>query len=204
MPHTCLSCRSPERLSVDLALLSGEPVREVGGRFGLDKSSVWRHREAGHVSEIARAEYASQELFRASAIAAHLASLLEKVSRVIDRLEDAETASEIKVLLGAVRESKDLLALALKYAPTESKPTLVVQQQQGIDLDSDEMSRLRDEVNRYLLDVQTAMIQVVTDLLSTVPEEVRQGFGHIGWHMSQAARSVEWRTPELQKWWTTD
>jgi hypothetical protein len=140
---------------------------------------------------------------RAGSLLAHLASLHEKVGRVIDRLEGAESAAEVKVLLAAIRESKDLLALALRYAPAEDPaPPVVVQQvSQDFDLDGPEMRFLRDEFSRFVLDREGAMTQVVSGRLSAVPEDVRQEFAHIGWHMDQAAREVRWRLPGLQEWW---
>jgi len=48
MPRTCLACKSPERLKIDKALVSGAPLREIAGRWGFSKSSLERHKS--HVS----------------------------------------------------------------------------------------------------------------------------------------------------------
>jgi hypothetical protein len=39
----CISCAHPRRSEIDAALMAGEPLRLVGERFGIAKSSLSRH-----------------------------------------------------------------------------------------------------------------------------------------------------------------
>lgn len=44
MPQTCSVCKHPERAAIDSALVAGEPLRDIAGRFSLGKSSLARHK----------------------------------------------------------------------------------------------------------------------------------------------------------------
>lgn len=45
MPQTCTVCRHKKLSDINLALVSGEPLRSIAGRMGLAKSSLQRHKE---------------------------------------------------------------------------------------------------------------------------------------------------------------
>ena len=44
MPRICLACKSPERLKIDKALVSGAPLREIAGQWCFSKPSLERHK----------------------------------------------------------------------------------------------------------------------------------------------------------------
>lgn len=58
MPQTCSVCRSPDRDAIDRALVAGEALRDIAGRFGPAKSAVARHKDhlPGHLRKAAEAE----------------------------------------------------------------------------------------------------------------------------------------------------
>jgi protein involved in temperature-dependent protein secretion len=45
MPQTCTVCRHKNVSEINLALVSGEPLRSIAGRTSLAKSSLQRHKE---------------------------------------------------------------------------------------------------------------------------------------------------------------
>jgi hypothetical protein len=44
MPRTCLACSSPERESIDKALVAGEPLRNIAKRVSLSPAGLLRHK----------------------------------------------------------------------------------------------------------------------------------------------------------------
>jgi hypothetical protein len=49
MTARCKTCEHPSRAEIDVALARGYPGVEVAQRFGLPKTSIWRHKRNGHV-----------------------------------------------------------------------------------------------------------------------------------------------------------
>lgn len=58
MPRTCTTCRHPQRPAIDRALVAGDSVRDIAGRFGLAKSAVDRHKQEHIAREITRVKQA--------------------------------------------------------------------------------------------------------------------------------------------------
>ncbi|HJW75024.1 MAG TPA: hypothetical protein VJ787_05060 [Thermoleophilia bacterium] len=44
MPRVCTICEHPDRDSIDAALVSGEPMNLIAGRFDVGPDAVRRHR----------------------------------------------------------------------------------------------------------------------------------------------------------------
>lgn len=51
MSRVCTVCRSPEILAINKALVAGESIRDISGRYGLARSSVDRH-ASNHLPEV--------------------------------------------------------------------------------------------------------------------------------------------------------
>src|SRR5215469_8088454 len=49
MPRTCLACSSPERESIDKALVTGEPLRNIAKRVSISPAGLLRHKS--HVAQ---------------------------------------------------------------------------------------------------------------------------------------------------------
>jgi hypothetical protein len=44
MPRTCLACSSPERETIDKALVAGEPFRNIAERVSISPAALFRHK----------------------------------------------------------------------------------------------------------------------------------------------------------------
>ena len=62
MPRTCTVCGHPERAEIDQALLTGQPLRDIAGRFGTSCSSLLRHRKADIPTTLAKVKRAEDEV----------------------------------------------------------------------------------------------------------------------------------------------
>ena len=120
MPRTCTVCAHPERAILDAALVRGEPLRDIAGRYAVSKSAVARHKAehlpASLVKATAAAEVADADrlLRDAGALRAKAVSLLLA----------AERAGDLRTALAGVREARGCVELLarllgeLRDAPT--------------------------------------------------------------------------------------
>jgi hypothetical protein len=105
-------CDHQKRHGIDEALVSGAPYRSVAKRFELSESAVYRHKtehlpahllKAREVEEVAQAD-----------------DLLEQVrhlqGRVLDILERAEKAGDLRTALVAISQARGNLELLGKLA----------------------------------------------------------------------------------------
>src|SRR5829696_2124613 len=112
MPRRCTVCDHPERHSIDEALVSGAPYRSVAKRFRLSESAVYRH----------KTEHLPTHLLKAREVeeAARADDLLEQVrhlqGHVLDILERAEKAGDLRSALAAISQARGNLELLGKLA----------------------------------------------------------------------------------------
>lgn len=79
MARTCSVCASPDRDSIDLALVAGKPLRDISGQYALSVSALHRHAQ-NHLPETVKAAYAVQEQ-------GHAVELLDRVEGLITEAE---------------------------------------------------------------------------------------------------------------------
>ncbi len=123
MARGCTVCLHPEREAIDACLVSGRPLREIAGQWGLSSSALHRHSQR-HVSAALAAVQAERE-------AKGAASLLDRVEGLITRTEGLLTAAEqdgkVSAALAAVRELRGLLELLGKASgELDTRPVTVV------------------------------------------------------------------------------
>jgi hypothetical protein len=83
MPRVCSICRSSDREGIERAIVAGEPLRDIAGRFRVSRSALGRH-QADHLpAHLIRAEQA-QEVASATRVLAQLQRCLERVSLLYD------------------------------------------------------------------------------------------------------------------------
>ncbi len=105
MPRTCLACSSPNRAAIDKAIATGEPLRNIAGRVSISPAALFRHK--AHVGQaIVRAAERKQESVEDSLLA-QMGKLCEHVDRVLKAGEDSQ---DHRLVLAAVRESRENLA----------------------------------------------------------------------------------------------
>ena len=105
--QTCLTCRHEAREAIDGALVAGEPLRDIAGRYGVSKSALDRHRDS-HLPATLVAAAVEREL-------AHGGALLDRVNGLVDSalssLERAEGKGDERAVQGAIREARHSLEL---------------------------------------------------------------------------------------------
>jgi hypothetical protein len=112
MPRRCTVCNHPERNGIDQALVTGAPYRSVAKRFELSESAVYRH----------KTEHLPTHLLKARKVeeVAQADDLLEQVrnlqAHVLDILERAEKAGDLRTALAAISRARGNLELLGKLA----------------------------------------------------------------------------------------
>lgn len=118
MPRVCTVCTHEKRQEIDAAIVSGEPIRGIAGRFDVSKSSLERHASSHLPAEVIAAQDAD-EIERANAV------LKASNKSVADLLENAELLQKAAqhilsrtfdggsytAALGAIREARECLRL---------------------------------------------------------------------------------------------
>ncbi len=117
----CLSCTHEQRELIDRALVDGSSVRDVGGRVGISKSAIDRHK--AHVSEKLVRARESREDARADSLWAQVEDLVSTASRLLTK---AEKAGNDRVAVSALRETRETLRfLASLTRPGEASDELI-------------------------------------------------------------------------------
>jgi hypothetical protein len=110
MPRRCTVCDHEERASIDAALVSGTPLRDIAGQHGVSKSALERHK-AGHLpAHLAKAKEAG-EVARADNLLSQVRHLQERTLAILTNSEDA---GELRTALAAIREARSNLELLAK------------------------------------------------------------------------------------------
>jgi hypothetical protein len=112
MPRRCTVCDHPERHSIDTALVSGAPYRNVAKRFALSESSVYRHKTEHLLAHLLKAREVEE--------VAQADDLLEQVrhlqTHALEILERAEKAGDLRTALTAISQARGNLELLGKLA----------------------------------------------------------------------------------------
>jgi hypothetical protein len=114
VPTPCAGCHTPDRLELDRQLAAGIPTRALSERYGISHAALQRHRQFGHISDLALSELHGKELQRTEAIAAQGTDLYKRVKKL---LVEAESAQHHGVVLKAVREAVRCLDLLARLLP---------------------------------------------------------------------------------------
>ena len=110
MPRRCTICDHEGRASIDAALISGAPLRDIAGRHGVSKSALERHK-AGHLpAHLAKAREAG-EVVRADDLLSQVRYLQDRTLAILTTSEDA---GELRTALAAIREARGNLELLAK------------------------------------------------------------------------------------------
>jgi hypothetical protein len=83
MPRVCTVCAHPEREAIDLALVNGEPMRAIAGRYDVARTSLQRHQEA-HLPEALLKADESKAVAHSIDIMGELQECIARVSLLSD------------------------------------------------------------------------------------------------------------------------
>jgi hypothetical protein len=108
----CETCRHPERLSINIALIAGQTLRAVGARYDLSHSSVARHKRNCVPRDLLEARH-SKEIADADFVLAKLCELERSVRRIA---EGAEGKGDRKAALAAFSELRRLIEVQARMA----------------------------------------------------------------------------------------
>lgn len=107
MPRRCTVCDHETRTSIETALISGAPLRDIAGRHDVSKSALERHK-AGHLpAHLAKAKEA-REVARADGLLSQVRQLQERAMSILTACEEA---GELRTALAAIREARNNLEL---------------------------------------------------------------------------------------------
>jgi len=112
MTRTCTICRHPDEHTINLALLSGAPLRSIAVRHGVSKTSLTRHKLAHLPRDLVQARH-TQKIAEADLL---LANVCKLQSRTEDILVEAETSGDARVALAAIREMRSTLEFLARLA----------------------------------------------------------------------------------------
>lgn len=112
MPLVCTVCTHPKVKEINAALLAGVPsLRDIAGRYGLQKSSLSRHRKCNGAALARRAEVIADRRGE---------SLAEEIRRKKGEAEDLQAMAtrdgDPRTALMAIKVYSDLVKLLLDAA----------------------------------------------------------------------------------------
>lgn len=99
---------APAPRRIETALLEGRPLRDIERQWGVSRSALSRHQDAGHVAEAVRYAHRAREADRGQSLLDQVHDLKNRVSTVLDR---AQTEDNPKPALMAARELRGCLDL---------------------------------------------------------------------------------------------
>jgi hypothetical protein len=110
MPRTCRVCEHPNREEIDRALVAGDANTKLSSVFAVSEQALRRHKGSHLPAKLVMAEAAAE--------VAEADGLLDQVRdlqrRVLDILDKAEEAGELRTALSAIREARGNLELLAK------------------------------------------------------------------------------------------
>jgi hypothetical protein len=136
----CHVCRGRHEHDVNLALLSGEPVRSIGQRYGYSKSSLLRHFHSCIPQSLVMARQ-SEKIGEAEFVAAELCKMVRDAKHIMAL---AEKAGDARTSLMAIRELRGLYEVLSRPA-AQSNPAAQVN-----ILVAPELLALREEILRAI------------------------------------------------------
>jgi hypothetical protein len=123
MPRSCTICEHPDREALDRALVAGEANTQLSSVFAVSEQALRRHK-ANHLPAKLVMAQAAEEVAQADDLLDQLRGLQ---SRTLAILEAAETTSEHRTALGAIREARSNLELLAKLlGELDDRPQLNV------------------------------------------------------------------------------
>lgn len=110
MARTCTVCTHPERATVNAALVAGEPMRAIAGRFTLSRAALQRHGTRHLPVAVLRAADAAAQT-EADALLAQARGMMQRA-----RAYEAQAVAngDLRVALGALREQRGIAELLAK------------------------------------------------------------------------------------------
>lgn len=100
MPQICKVCRHSQRSEIDQALVAGESLRNIAGRFGTSASALHRHKCNDLPMALSRAVEA-QNAVAASDLLSQVRTLASRAEAILGR---AEASGDLRTALLAIRE----------------------------------------------------------------------------------------------------
>jgi len=110
MPRTCTVCTHPQREVIDQALIDGEPLRAIAGRFGTSRTALQRHKGAHLPAALVKA-HEVQEVARGDDLLARLRELHDKAQSLLAK---AEVAGDFRTALQGIAQVRGCLELAAR------------------------------------------------------------------------------------------
>ncbi len=106
MPRTCTVCTHSERADIDQALLGGQPLRDIAGRFGTSRSALLRHKKADIPATLAKAK--QEEEVRAETLYDRLKAINRETAEI---LAEARESGSLGIALAAINRVERQLEL---------------------------------------------------------------------------------------------
>ena len=107
MPRKCSVCTHAHKDEIDEALIAGEPIRDIGRQFGVDKSSISRHKQKHLPSALIKAKK-TEEISRADNLVGEIERLKIQANRIAKK---AEQKGDYRTALAGVRELTRIVEL---------------------------------------------------------------------------------------------
>ena len=122
MPRTCTICAHKKRSAIEKAVLAGEGLRAIAGRWSVSRSSLMRHRDDHLAAAVVKANGAAE--------AAHGDDLLAKLESIESEargiLKDAKKAKDLRAAVMAIRELTRLVDLLARLrGELQNSPTVI-------------------------------------------------------------------------------
>src|SRR5712692_4305872 len=131
MPRTCLACSSSERAAIDKALVSGEPLRNIGKRVSISPAALLRHKN--HVATAIGKAQTKREERLGIVLLADMQRLREKIWTMLsaaerdgDRVSFSVLARELRQTLGGLFELAERAARSMNASEAQEVIVRVV------------------------------------------------------------------------------
>ncbi len=125
MARRCSVCVHPAVAEINRAIVSGTPIRDVAGRFGLSRSAIARH-SADHMQEVLAAA-AEARVIADIALGADLSAHIRDLQQAaVDVLNGARRRGDDVMVLAAVKTLAGLVEQVAELPPP--RPTLSIEQ----------------------------------------------------------------------------
>jgi hypothetical protein len=117
VPPTCTICRHPQRLKIELALVSGTPLRDIAVQFGTAKTVVARHRT--HIAATIARHTEARDLARTGTLLDDVRTGEGRAERLYGQAEEilagALQDKDRRTALQAIRAAVDVMSQARGY-----------------------------------------------------------------------------------------
>jgi hypothetical protein len=110
VPRSCTVCEHPKREEIDKALVAGDANTKLSSVFAVSEQALRRHKGSHLPAKLVMAE-AAAEVAEADSLLGQVRALQR---RVLDILDKAEEAGELRTALSAIREARGNLELLAK------------------------------------------------------------------------------------------